>query len=167
MRKEPYDLLNWALAMLEGKYFGDDDFFFGLQAYDAWMAFMANENLFDASEEELKQILNMHTTYTGQLAESRAWADSFFSSIFPSLLPEYSGLIKEAATLCKNVHDLMWKVWGALGSEPGDTSVWAMLKDEAVRKDTITIIENAKKQDTRLAELIKKIMYEHFAVEAK
>lgn len=161
-RKDPYVLLEWALALLEGTNLGDEDFHCGLAAYDAWVDFMANERLFDADEKELTRSLHMHTTYTGQFAEARAWADSFLTSAFPPMLPDYADHIKSAAALCKNVHDLMWKVWGALGSGPGDLSVWAKLSEKAVRAETISIIEQAKKQDLQLIELIKEILSGRF-----
>jgi AraC-like DNA-binding protein len=166
-RKDPYVLLEWALAMLEGRELGDDAFCCGLEAYDAWMDFMGNEKLFDADEKELTRILHMHTTYTGQFAEARAWADSFFTSIFPAMLPDYATHIKDAAALCKNVHDLMWKVWGALGSGPGDLSVWAKLENKVIRAETISIINTAKEQDIRLIELIKEILSGRFTSETR
>ena len=144
--------------MLEGRGPCDDGFHSGLEAYDARIEFFGNETQFDADEGALKKILNMHGTYTGQFAEARAWAASFFSSIFPDTLPAYVSPIKEAETLCRNIHDLMWKVWGALGSGLGDMSVWPKLEEEAVRSETMSIIEDAKKQDIKLIKMLKGIL---------
>jgi hypothetical protein len=166
-RKDPYWLLEWALSLLEGRIPCDKEMHSGLAAYDAWAQFMETDRLFDADEGELRQILAMHSSYTGQLAEARSWAASFLKSILPGLLPEYAAETEKAEAECRAIHDLMWEVWGALGSGPGDLSVWARLADSKVRKVTVEIIRKAKQHDEELIRIIKEILAGRFQDEAK
>ena len=161
--KDPYALLVWALDILEGQQPCGKGFHGGLNAYDAWIEFLTDKRVFDADEPALKQILAVHSTYTGTLAEARAWAHSFFTSVFMTMLPRHADEIERAASCCISVHDLMWEVWGALGSGPGDMSVWDRLRDSTVRKQTASIIEKAKHHDTSLIEVIKSILSDRFA----
>jgi AraC-like DNA-binding protein len=116
--KDPYLLLQWALDMLEGRNPCEDGFFSGLEAYDAWSESLAYDRLFKTDEAALKQVLAMHSSYAGQLAESRAWAQSFFTSILVTMLPEHRAEVEQAGDSCLAIHDLMWEVWGALGGGP-------------------------------------------------
>lgn len=74
------------------------------------------------------------------------------------MLPEYKSHIEAAADCCKNIHDLKWKVWGALGTGPGDMSVWAGLQDKNIREKTVEVLKEAKEQDIRLIAIIKEIL---------
>ena len=166
-RKDPYWLLEWALSLLEGRTPCDEGLHSGLDAYDAWIDFMETDRLFDADEGELKQILAMHSSYTGQLAEARSWADSFLKSILTQLLPEYASEIEKAGAECRSIHDLMWEVWGALGSGPGDLSVWSKLADRTVRQKTVEVIKKARQHDEALIQIIKTILSGRYQGDSK
>ena len=157
-QKDPYRLLEWGLCILEGRSFCDDGFVGGLAAYDAWIDFVGTDKLFSGDEGELRQILAMHSNYAGQLAESRAWGESFFHSILPPMLPKHADELVKAGEACLAVHDLMWEIWGALGAGPGDMSVWERLGDRAVRKRTAEVIAQARDRDRELIAIIKTIL---------
>jgi hypothetical protein len=142
------DTLRWALRIARTpKVF---DRHSGHAAYTAWANQLSNDQAFlAAGEARLHEMHDAHHNVVGVLAECRWWAAQWLRHIAQDE-PAMATHLLAAADSFVNEHDLMWKVWGAVGGN-GHPEAWRAFAQPAVRKEIITLIRQAQAENIRAA----------------
>lgn len=152
-RRDAYiDALQWALrVMREPVRYGDRHS--GLAAYDAWAEHILRDDEVAAGGGPEDAFI-VHCDAADVVAEGR-WYASVFLRQAADFLPEAKDELLAAADCCKAEHDLMWKLWGEVGSNvPSEETRREFLKPD-VRRRIVPIIRQARDRDAEAARHIE------------
>ncbi|HWI66437.1 MAG TPA: hypothetical protein VNT75_31800 [Symbiobacteriaceae bacterium] len=118
----------------------------GHAAYAVWAKQLADDAAFaDKPESVLREQHDVHNNVVGVLAECRWWASRWLRQIADDE-PAMAEELRAAAACYEKQHDLMWKVWGAVGGN-GHPEAWAALARPEVRRQIVQLILEAQVQD--------------------
>ncbi|KAF0193878.1 MAG: DNA-binding domain-containing protein [Bacillota bacterium] len=153
--QEVKDLLEWAVSiartpMVLGRHSG-------LAAYAAWAKQILNDVEFNTDDPHvLQQWYGVHNSAVGIVAECRHWAASFLRSIAESN-PELCEELFEAAQCYQEEHELMWKIWGLVGSNWQPEAHLRFAASE-VRQKSAELILKARDIDEHAATVLERLV---------
>ncbi|HYF92480.1 MAG TPA: hypothetical protein VD969_09530 [Symbiobacteriaceae bacterium] len=118
----------------------------GHAAYSAWAAQISDDAAFAGHDEAtLRERHDVHNNVVGMLAECRWWAAQWVRFIAPAE-PAMSEHLLAAAALFEKEHDLMWKIWNAVGGN-GHPDAWRPFSRPEVRRQIAGWIREAQEHD--------------------
>lgn len=142
------DTLRWALQVARAPWVFDRAT--GHAAYEAWARQLANDVTFaDQPEAVLREQHDAHHNVVGMLAECR-WYGAQWLRYIAGDEPAMAEALLAAAACFEQEHELMWKVWGAVGGN-GHPGAWAALARPEVRKEICSFILQARDLDIAAA----------------
>lgn len=149
------DTLRWALQI--GRTPRVFDHHSGHAAYSAWAAQLADDAGFAGKNEgALREQHDAHNNVVGVLAECRWWGAQWLRFIAKDE-PAMAGELLAAAQCFEQEHDLMWKVWGAVGGN-GHPDAWAAFATPEVRQEIVAFILQAQEQDVTAANHLERAL---------
>jgi hypothetical protein len=128
----------------------------GIAAYDAWAEHILKDDEIAAGSKPDDAFI-VHCDAADVVAEGRHFASVFVTQAAEHL-PEAKEPLVAAAKCFKAEHDLVWKIWGEVGSNvPSDKTRTEFMKPE-VRRRIAPLIRQARDQDAQAAEEIAKAL---------
>ena len=128
----------------------------GLAAYDAWAEHIMRDDEVAAGGKP-DDAFGVHSDAIDVVAEGR-WYASVFLKQAADVLPEARDDLLAASDCCKVEHDLMWKIWGIVGSnERAQAQRDAFLKPD-VRRSIVALIRQARDRDAEAAGHIERAL---------
>ena len=122
----------------------------GHAAYAAWAKQVAGDDAFLTDDEgQLRAMHDAHNNVVGVLAECR-WFGAQWMRYIAADEPAMAEDLLAAATCYEQQHDLMWKVWGAVGGN-GHPDAWQAFARPQVRKEIAAWILQAQALDIAAA----------------
>jgi hypothetical protein len=155
-RREAYiDALQWALRVVrEPVRYGERHN--GLAAYDAWAEHILKDDEVAAGGGPDDAFI-VHSDAVDVVAEGRYYASVFLRQA-ADVLPEAKDELLAAAECCKAEHDLMWRIWGEVGSNvPSEGTRREFLRPD-VRRRIVPIVRQARDNDAEAAHHIEKAL---------
>lgn len=131
-------------------------YYTGFKAYDAWIRFLKTKDMEARSDEEVKEMHNLHNLLVGNHAEARCWGGAFLERI-ADFEPDFIAEMLDCATRFRDIHDLMWKIWGVLGGF-GNEEAYVRFKEPKLREEIISILEQARMYDKEVVAILEKIV---------
>jgi len=146
--------LQWALHVVRDPVrYGDRHN--GLAAYDAWAEHILRDDV--AAEGGPDDAFMVHSDAVDVIAEGRHYAAGFLRQA-AQVLTTVREELEAAATCYRKEHDLMWEIWGLVGSnQRGEAQREAFLKPD-IRRRIAPIIRAAREQDRQAADLIEQAL---------
>ena len=147
-RRETYvEALTWALRVSRAPV-RHGERHNGLAAYEAWAGhILRDDEVADGGPDDAFMV---HSDAIDVIAEGRHYAHVFLEQAAAEL-PEVAAQLLAAAACYKAEHDLMWEIWGVVGSnERGPEQQQAFLDPEA-RRRIVPLIQRARDQDVSAA----------------
>ena len=133
----------------------------GLAAYDAWADHLLREEDFPANDEKiLRQRHDVHNGAVGAVAEARWYGALFLIQAIEILHYSMAEDLLHAAAFYTAEHDLMWKIWDLAGGN-GNPEAYRIFADPAVRRQMVSIIQEARRKDAQAAEHIQMALVKH------
>jgi len=155
-RRETYiEALKWALCVSREpvRY---EERYSGQAAYDAWADHILRDGEVAAGGGPDDAFM-VHSDAIDVIAEGRHYASVFLKQA-AAILPEVEEKLLAAAECYEAEHDLMWEIWGIVGSnQRGEEQKQAFL-DPQVRRRIVPIIRRAKGQDVSAAHHIEQAL---------
>ncbi|MFH1570591.1 MAG: hypothetical protein ABIL09_21555, partial [Gemmatimonadota bacterium] len=152
-RRETYtDALKWALKVSrEAVRYGER--YSGQAAYTVWAEHILRDDEV-AEGGGPDDAFRVHSDAIDVIAEGRHYAHVFVEQAAAEL-PEVEEDLLAAAACYKAEHDLMWEIWGLVGSNvPGPEQQAAFLEPE-VRRNIVPLIHRARDQDVAATQHIE------------
>ena len=150
--------LEWAVKVVRTKETRDGRTNNGLAAYDAWIEHLLRDEDITpdgaAPEGSPDSPFSVHDDAVGTLAEGRHYAGEYLKRIAqeePSMAPH----LLEAADCYKQIHDLMWKVWGCVGGNGRSPEHVRAFADPDARRRIVELLREAKRLDEQAIEDIE------------
>jgi len=148
------DALQNALRIMRASVRGDCHS--GIAAYDAWAEHILRDDEVTGAGGPDDPFI-VHCDAADVVAEGRHYASVFLKQA-ADVLPEAKDELLAAAECFKAEHDLMWKLWGEVGSNaPSEKTRQEFLKPD-VRRRIEPIIREARARDAEAADHIEKAL---------
>ncbi len=133
-----------------------DGYYAGFKAYDAWINFLKNKDIETLDDKQVKEMHSLHSALVGSYAEARSWGGSFLERL-TYFEPEINDELLECSKKFKDIHDLMWEIWGVLGGY-WDKEAWLKFRESDLREKIISILEQAKKKDKEVVSVLEIVL---------
>ncbi len=152
LKKTYRDALEWGVRMMEAEASGEG-VPSGISAYQVWMDTIADDSEFKGRRvKDLVSQYKIHHVNVGLLAECRWYGSLFLKRMLGAGLPED---LKPAAGCFQEIHDTMWRIWGAVGGLGTSPEKAKRFADPAVRREVIALLEKARELDMKALGHIK------------
>lgn len=124
----------------------------GLASYDDWTAMLLDDEAFAAYDEQaLAKRHEVHHYGAGDLAERRAYAQTFLLQATDHTHGLAAEALHEAAGCCDVIHDLVWRLWQTGGGWPLRPESAALFARPDVRRQLASIVAQMRVQDALCA----------------
>lgn len=142
------ETLQWGLQIGRPNFLYDHHI--GHAAYAAWARQISDDSAFAGQPEAVqRERHDVHNNVVGMLAECR-WFGAQWLRFIAQAEPAMAAELLAAAACFEQEHDLMWKIWGAVGGN-GHPDAWRALVSPAVRRQITGLILQAQAQDIEAA----------------
>lgn len=150
--------LRWALQVSRTPFIEAWGRHNGFAAYTAWAEHLLRDADFATDDmAKLRLFFEVHDDAVGTVAEGR-WYGSEYLKMVAQQEPEMAAELLDAAACYVTEHDLMWDVWGHVGGNGRDDAKVLALKEPAVRRAIVPLIDRAREQDIEAANHIEKAL---------
>ncbi len=126
----------------------------GIAAYQAWIDTIGDDSQFTGKKvKDLVMQYDVHHSNVGLLAESR-----FYAFLFLSMIQKETSLSKkldDAAGCFNGVHDVMWKIWNAVGGLGVNPTKAKRFAQPEVRGKVVELLKEARESDKKALAYMK------------